>query len=59
MGFLNKLTTTIGITLIVFYSITQVLKFYGVGEEVYGFYLGFYIFLLISFLILPTEYPKP
>jgi len=59
MGLLNKLITTIGITVILFYSITQVLNFYGIGQEVYGHYLGFYIFLLISYFVLPTSYPRP
>ena len=59
MALLNKLVTTIGITVILFYSITQVLNFYGVGVEVYGYYLAFYIFLIVSYFILPTSYPKP
>jgi hypothetical protein len=50
--------TLLGISLIFFYSLTQILKFYGVGEEVYGYYLIFYIFMLFSILILPNEYPK-
>jgi hypothetical protein len=50
--------TLLGISLIFFYSLTQILKFYGLGEEVYGYYLIFYIFMLFSILILPNEYPK-
>jgi hypothetical protein len=50
--------TLLGISLIFFYSLTQILKFYGVGEEVYGYYLIFYAFMLISILILPNDYPK-
>jgi hypothetical protein len=50
--------TLLGISLIFFYSISQILKFYGVGEEVYGYYLIFYAFMLLSILILPNEYPK-
>ena len=51
--------TLLGVSLIFFYSLTQILKFYGVGEEVYGYYLIFYAFMLLSILILPNEYPKP
>ena len=51
--------TLLGVSLIFFYSISQILKFYGVGEEVYGYYLIFYAFMLLSILILPNEYPKP
>ena len=50
--------TLLGISLIFFYSVSQILKFYGVGEEVYGYYLIFYAFMLISILILPNDYPK-
>ena len=50
--------TLLGISLIFFYSISQILKFYGVGEEVYGYYLIFYAFMILSILILPNDYPK-
>jgi hypothetical protein len=59
MGLLNKFVTTLGITIILFYSVTKILKFYGVGEEVYGYYLAFYVFLIITYFILPSSYPKP
>jgi hypothetical protein len=49
--------TLIGISIIFFYSLTQILKFYGIGEDVYGVYLLFYIFIIISILVLPNEYP--
>jgi len=50
--------TLIGLSIVFFYSLTQILKFYGVGEEVYGYYLIFYAFMLLSVLILPNDYPK-
>ena len=50
--------TLLGISFIFFYSISQILKFYGIGEEVYGYYLIFYAFMLLSVVILPNEYPK-
>jgi hypothetical protein len=50
--------TLIGISIIFFYSATQILKFYGIGEDVYGVYVLFYILIIISILILPNEYPK-
>jgi hypothetical protein len=49
--------TLIGISIIFFYSLTQILNFYGVGEDVYGIYVLFYIFIIISSLILPNDYP--
>jgi hypothetical protein len=50
--------TLIGLSVVFFYSIIQILKFYGIGEDVYGVYLLFYAFLVISILILPNDYPK-
>jgi hypothetical protein len=50
--------TLIGLSIVFFYSITQILKFYGVGEDVYGVYILFYIFIIISILVLPNGYPK-
>jgi hypothetical protein len=50
--------TLIGISVIFFYSLTQILKFYGVGQDVYGAYILFYIFMIICILVLPNSYPK-
>jgi hypothetical protein len=50
--------TLIGLSIIFFYSITQILKFYGLGEDVYGVYILFYIFIILCILILPNDYPK-
>jgi hypothetical protein len=50
--------TLIGLSIIFFYSVTQILNFYGVGEDVYGVYILFYIFIIISILVLPNNYPK-
>lgn len=55
--YMNSITL-IGISIIFFYSLTQILSFYGIGEDVYGAYLLFYIFIIISILVLPNEYPK-
>lgn len=54
MSFSN-IITILGISTIFFYSIIQVLKFYGIGEEVYGYYLIFYVFMIISIIILPSD----
>jgi hypothetical protein len=50
--------TIIGLSVIFFYSITQVLNFYGIGQDVYGVYILFYIFLILCILILPNDNPK-
>jgi hypothetical protein len=50
--------TLIGFSIVFFYSLTQILQFYGVGQDIYGVYILFYIFIVISILILPNQYPK-
>lgn len=45
--------TLIGLSIVFFYSVIQILKFYGMGEDVYGVYLLFYLFLMSCVLILP------
>ena len=50
--------TILGCSIIFFYSLIQILKFYGVGEDVYGVYVLFYIFIIISIIVLPNDYPK-
>jgi len=50
--------TLIGISIIFFYSLTQILKFYGIGEDVYGVYILFYVFIIVSIMVLPNSYPK-
>jgi hypothetical protein len=41
-----------------YYVATKIFTFYGVGTEVYGTYFTFYLFLYLTTMILPTEYPK-
>ena len=53
---MNTITLLV-LSIIFFYSLTQILKFYGVGEDVYGVYILFYIMIIISILVLPSEYP--
>jgi len=50
--------TIIGISIILLYSITEILKFYGISQEKYGIYVMFYIFILLCILVLPHDYPK-
>lgn len=55
----GNIITILGVSTIFFYSIIQVLKFYGIGEEVYGYYLIFYVFMIISIIILPNSDSNP
>lgn len=50
--------TVVGITLLLVYGLTTILNFYGIGINVYGSYLAFYIFIMISALVLPREYVR-
>jgi hypothetical protein len=50
--------TIIGISLLLIYAITKILDFFGIGIDVYGSYLAFYLFLLLSYFVLPREYYK-
>lgn len=55
---LANVITLLGISMIFFYSIIQILKFYGLKEENYGIYLLFYMFLIVSIIVLPHDYPS-
>jgi hypothetical protein len=50
--------TVFGLTMLVIYTITKILNFYGIGVEKYGSYLVFYIFLLICANVIDTDNPK-
>ena len=50
--------TLIGLSIVFFYSLTQILKFYVVSEDAYGIYILFYIFIIICILVLPNDNPK-
>jgi hypothetical protein len=50
--------TIFGITVLLIYTMTNILNFYGIGVDKYGAYLMFYIFLLFCYFILDRDYPK-
>lgn len=50
--------TTLGISILLVYGLTKILEFYGIGINVYGSYIAFYFFILISAFVLPREYYK-
>ncbi len=45
---MNYYITSIGFAAILFYIITQFLKFYGITEDIYGPYVAFYVFIFVS-----------
>ena len=54
----SSIITTLGISILLVYGVTKILEFYGIGINVYGSYIAFYFFILISTFILPREYPR-
>ena len=54
----SSIITTLGISILLVYGLTKILEFYGIGINIYGSYIAFYFFLLISSFILPREYYK-
>jgi len=47
--------TTLGLFLIIVFALIQILKFYGVGVDIFGSYLFFYLFLLICIYLLANN----
>jgi hypothetical protein len=47
--------TEIGVSIIFIFCVIKLLDFYGFNLEDYAIYIAFYIFLLISKLVLPNE----
>ncbi len=55
---LSELITYLGVSVILYYSLTKILNFYGIGQDVYGIYVLFYLLIMICILILPSNYPE-
>ena len=55
---LSELITYLGVSLILYYSLTRILNFYGIGQDVYGVYVLFYVLIMICILILQSNYPE-
>ena len=54
----SSIITALGISILLVYGITKILDFYGIGINIYGSYIAFYFFLLISSFVLPRQYFK-
>jgi hypothetical protein len=52
----SSIITALGISILLVYGITKILDFYGIGINIYGSYIAFYFFLLISSFVLPRQY---
>ena len=53
-----SIITTLGISILLVYGLTRILEFYGMGINIYGSYIAFYFFILVSSFILPRNYVK-
>jgi hypothetical protein len=49
----------IGSAILFFYSLSKVMNFWGMSEDVYGVYIMFYSFLILTSLVLPLQYNTP
>ena len=49
--------TIVGLTIIFFYCVIQIFKFFGIEQHVYADYLLFYGILLVSVVFLPNQVP--
>ena len=47
--------TNILITIVIFYITLQILNFYGIGRDIYGIYLTFFIFIAITSVIIKKD----
>jgi len=54
----SSIITVLGVSVLLVYGITRILEFYGIGINVYGSYIAFYFFILISSFVLPRNYYK-
>lgn len=50
----GTIITLIGFSILIMYAMSQLLNFYGIGSNVYGIYFVFYVFILLSILVLPS-----
>jgi hypothetical protein len=48
-------TTELLFSVAIVFCVIQVLQFYGIGLDKYAVYLAFYIFILLTKFILPTN----
>jgi hypothetical protein len=55
---LSSIITLLGITTIISYCIIQILNFYGLSISSYGVYLMFYVFMVLSYIVLPHQNPS-
>ena len=53
---MGSLVTGVGLSLSLLFIFPKILNFYGISMDVYGPYLVFTIFILVSLFILPHDF---
>ena len=56
MGTSHIAITVLGISMLFIYIAVKILDFYGINISQYGSYFFFYLFLLLSYFVLPNKY---
>jgi len=46
--------TILGVSILLIYGISRILEFYGIGINMYGSYVAFYVFVLVSSFVLQS-----
>ena len=46
--------TILGVSILLIYGLSRILEFYGMGINMYGSYVVFYVFVLISSFVLQS-----
>jgi hypothetical protein len=53
-----QLISIVAFSFVLFGIIIKLCAFFDIGQDVYGFYLAFFAFIIISLMILPSDYMK-
>ena len=54
---ISQIITILGVSILFLYCLTQILNFYGIDISIYGIYVSFFIFMIISVIVLPHHSP--
>jgi len=53
---ISTIITSFGLGIILIYGIIIILNFYGINNEMYSPFIAFYVFILVSSIVLPRHY---
>jgi len=51
--------TIICVSAMTYFILINIFNFYEIGAESYGMYMAYYIFMMICYFILPSDYISP